>query len=292
MKRPRAVCVSVLGLALVPGLLVTRERKPEVRVERDLVYGKGGDTDLHLDLAMPKAGAGPFPAVVFLHGGGWRAGKRQDMNHFIEGVARMGYVGVTVGYRLAPAARFPAQVEDCKAAVRWLRANARRYKVNPDRVGVVGFSAGGHLACLLGTTAREDGLEGGGGNPGQPSRVQAVVSFFGPTDFTARVWPRDLEKEVIAPFLGGTFADKHGVYKKASPISYVTKDAPPFLFIHGTQDKLVPAEQSKRLAAKLQAVGVPARVVLLEGEGHGFTDAGNQKAMQQMLGFLGERLRK
>src|SRR5882757_6087133 len=103
-------------------------------VARELVYGKSGDTQLLLDLAMPKTGDGPFPAIIFLHGGGWRAGNRQEMNHFIEGVARMGYVGVTVGYRLVPAARFPAQVEDCKAAVRWLRANAGTYRIRPDRI--------------------------------------------------------------------------------------------------------------------------------------------------------------
>ena len=241
---------------------------------------------------MPRAGEGPFPAIVFLHGEGWRAGNRRQMSHFIEGVARMGYVGVTVEYRLVPAAGFPAQVEDCKAALRWLRANAKAYRIRPDRVGVVGFSAGGHLAAMLGVTGEKDGLDGAGGNPGQDSRVQAVVSFFGPTDFSTRDWSRDLEREVIVPFLGGSFADRPDVYRKASPVSYVTRDAPPFLLFHGREDELVPVDQSIRLAEKLKSLGVPARLVILEGEKHGFTNAGNEASMKTMMEFLAERLRK
>jgi len=260
--------------------------------ERDLVYGKGGTEELKLDLAMPKEGAGPFPAIVFLHGEGWRAGNRRQMSHFIEGVARMGWVGVTVEYRLVPAARFPAQVEDCKAAVRWLRANAGKYRIRPDRIGVVGFSAGGHLASMLGVTGKNDGFGGSGGNSEQSGGVQAVVSFFGPTDFSSRDWPADLEHEVIAPFLGGSFADKPDAYTMASPITYATKDAPPFLFFHGSEDKLVPVDQSKRMGEKLRNLGVPAEVVVLEGEGHGFTDATNQKAMRRMLDFLDARLKQ
>ena len=267
--------------------------KPTEVIEHDgLVYGRPDGQELRLDLAMPRAGRGPFPTVVFLHGRGWRAGSRHDMSHFITGMARMGYVGVTVEYRLVPAFRFPAQVEDSKAAVRWLRANARTYRIDPAHIGVVGFSAGAHLACMLGVAGSTDGLEGDGGNPEQSSRVQAVVSFFGPTDFTTGGFPADLEKEVIVPFLGGTFADRPDVYRKASPISYVTRDAPPFLFFHGTEDRLIPLDQSKRMANKLNQSGVAARLVILPGEGHGFTDAKNQDAMRQMLDFLGEHLKK
>jgi len=214
------------------------------------------------------------------------------MSHFIEGMAGLGYVGVTIDYRLVPAAHFPAQVEDCKAAVRWLRANAAKYRIDADHIGVVGFSAGGHLASMLGVTGPGDGLEGNGGNPGQSTRVQAVVSFFGPTDFSTRDWPADLEREVIVPFLGGTVAERPDTYRKASPYTYATKDAPPFLFFHGSEDELVPVDQSRRMADKLKVDGVPVQLVVLAGERHGFSDASNQKAMRQMLDFLGERLRK
>ncbi len=290
----RTVILASLALTVVALLLLVAAQRSnsEIAIERDLTYGKGADVELKLDLAMPKLGDGPFPAVVFLHGEGWRAGNRQQMNHFIEGMARLGYVSITVEYRLVPTARFPAQVEDCKAAVRWLRANAKKYRVRSDRIGVVGFSAGGYLASMLGVTAKEDGFEGVGGNPEQSSRVQAAVSFFGPTDFSSRDWPKDLEEEVIAPFLGGSFAHKSDLYKRASPINYVTVDAPPFLFLHGTDDKLVPIDQSRRLSEKLKQIGVPAQMVVLEGEGHGFTDANNQKSMQQMLDFLGEQLKR
>ncbi|MCM3876403.1 MAG: alpha/beta hydrolase [Thermoanaerobaculia bacterium] len=292
MKRNVTLGSLILAFVVFLFLIAARRGSPEIAVERDLVYGRVGDAELKLDLAMPKAGRGPFPAIVFLHGRGWREGNRRDMSHFIEGVGRMGYVGVTVEYRLVPAARFPAPVEDSKAAVRWLRANAGKYRIRPDRIGVVGFSAGGHLACMLGVTDKEDGLEGTGGNADQPSRVQAVVSFFGPTDFSTRDWPRDLEKEVIVPFLGESFADRPDVYKRASPITYVTKDAPPFLFFHGTEDELVPVDQSKRLAQKLKSFGVSVQLVLLEGERHGFTDAKNQESMKKMLDFLAERLKR
>ncbi|MEI6168666.1 MAG: alpha/beta hydrolase [bacterium] len=292
MNRALTFLLVTVSIFAVIGVRVMRGNKSEITVQRNLVYGKVENEELQLDLAMPSADNGPFPAVVFLHGKGWKAGNRQEMNHFVEGVARMGYVGATVEYRLVPVARFPAPVEDCKAAVRWLRANAKNYRINPDRIGVVGFSAGGHLACMLGVTDKTVGLEGDGGNPEQSSRVQAVVSFFGPTDFTTYDWSNDLKKDVIVPFLGGSFSDKPEVYQKASPINYVTKDAPPFLLFHGTEDKLVPVDQSKRLAEKLKGVGVSVRVVVLEGEGHGFTDAYNQVCMKQMLDFLDKRLRQ
>jgi acetyl esterase/lipase len=290
----RGVALAVLALAILAFAIFVAapHSDPAIVVERDVTYGRGADAELQLDLAMPKDGAGPFPAVVFLHGEGWRAGNRQQMSHFIEGMARLGYVAVTVEYRLVPGARFPAQVEDGKAAVRWLRAHAAQYRVRSDRIGVVGFSAGGHLAAMLGVTSGDEGFEGHGGNPGQSSRVQAVVSFFGPTDLSARNWPRDLEVEVIAPFVGGSFGDRPDLYRRASPITYVSSRAPPFLLVHGTDDRLVPIDQATRLAQALQAQGVPVQMLTLEGEGHGFTDAGNRKAMQQMLEFLGDRLQR
>ena len=292
MRRMAIRGALVLGMAAIVLLAASRHGSPEINVERNLVYATVENTPLLLDLAMPRTGDGPFPVVVFLHGEGWRAGNRQQMNHFMEGVARLGYVGVTVEYRLVPAARFPAQVDDCKAAVRWLRANAGKYRIRSDRIGVVGFSAGGHLASMLGVTQKEDGFDGSGGDTGQSSRVEAVASFFGPTDFTTRDWPRDLEKEVIEPFLGGAYADRADTYRRASPINYVTKDAAPFLFFHGSDDKLVPVDQSIRLGEKLQSVGVAAEVIVLKGEGHGFTDANNQQAMRRMLEFLDARLKQ
>lgn len=289
MKR---LCVTSVGwILLLTAPVRAQADKSEIKVERDVVFGKGGDVDLKLDLAMPRDGDGLFPAVLCIHGGGWRGGDRQQMSASIAAFAGRGYVAVTPDYRLVPKGRFPAQIEDCKAAVRWLRANAKTYKINPDRIGAIGFSAGGHLACLLGTSDKNDGLEGTGGNAEQSSRLQAVVSFFGPTDFTVP-WEKSTEDTFLIPFLNGTRADKANTYKKASPITYATKDDPPFLFIHGTEDRLVPLAQSKLLAEKLQSLGVSATVIEVKGEGHGWKGEKLFETIKQTVDFLDERLKK
>lgn len=271
-----------------------RRQQPEIRVERDIVYGKAARVKLQLNLALPKKGKGPFPAVVCIHGGGWRAGKRQDMDSMAELLARRGYVAAAVGYRLVPTARFPAQIEDCKAAVRWLRANAVKYHINPDRIGATGPSAGGHLSCLLGVADKKDGLEGRGGNPEQSSRVQAVVSFFGRTNFTKKTWTKELEEEIFVPLIGASFQDKPELYKKISPIAYVSRTSPPFLLLHGAEDKLVPPRDAIDMAKKLRAAGVSAKAVIVEGKGHGSADWIEKwdKSIEQAVVFFDEHLKK
>jgi len=281
-----------LILCLLAALAAPTANGPAVREELDVVFGKGGDTDLKLDLAMPADGAGPFPAVVCIHAGGWVGGKRQEMSQTIHALAGRGYVAVSPDYRLATAqARFPAQVEDCKAAVRWLRANAVKYNIDPDHIGAVGFAAGGHLACMLGVTDKEDGLDGAGGNADVSSRVQAVVSFFGPTDLTAKDWGPGVSERNLVPLLGGTADEKPEAYRKASPLTYAGKDAAPLLLFHGAVDKMVPVDQSRRLAEKVASAGGAAELVVVEGEGHGF---GREKLLQclgKMVTFFDERLK-
>ena len=177
--------------------------------------------------------------------------------------------------------------------MRALRPNARKYHVNPDRIGATGPSAGGHLACLLGVTDKKDGLEGGGGNPGHSSRVQAVVSFFGRTNFMKKTWGNELEDKIFVPLIGASFADKPELYKRISPIAYVSRTSPPFLFVHGAEDKLVPPRDSTDMAEKLRAAGVSAKAVIVEGVGHGWWEGEKQaKSIERAVAFFDKHLKK
>jgi acetyl esterase/lipase len=292
MPRVQGVAVALVAVIVLAPTVSSQEGRPEARLERDLVFGKGGETELKLDLALPP-GDGPFPAVVCIHGGvWWSAGKRQDLRKTIEVLASHGYVAAAVDYRLVPQARYPAQIEDCKAAVRWLRANAAKYRIDAEHVGAVGYSTGAHLACLLGTTDAKDGLEGEGGSAKEPSRVQAVVSFFGLTDLTRKTWGAEFEDKVLVPFLGATFDKKPDLYRRASPIAFVREGCPPFLFFHGDQDQVIRPSQSRLLAEKLREAGGVAEVEVVEGEGHGWTGEKLWQSVSRMVAFLDAHLKK
>lgn len=279
-------------VVFVCALPAAAQEKAAVVVEKNVVFGKGGDVELKLDLARPRDGSGPFPAVLFLHGGGFIGGSRQQMAGTLEVMAGRGYFAVSPDYRLAPKHRFPAPIEDCKTAVRFLRANARKYNLDPDRIGVVGFSAGGYLACMAALTTKDDGLEGDGGHAEQSSAVQAVAAFFPPTDLEARDLSEVVLKGNLLPFLGAARADKPELYRKASPVTYVRKTAPPLLLFHGTKDEVVPHAQSKALVEQMQKVGVPATLHTVEGEGHGWQDQKLQRSLEQMVRFLDEAIKR
>jgi acetyl esterase/lipase len=260
--------------------------------EPDIVYGKGGDTELMLDIARPEKLDKPAPCVVFIHGGGWAGGHRKVHVPQILDFAKRGYVTATVTYRLVPKAIFPAQVEDVKCAIRYLRASADKHKLNPDKIGAVGFSAGAHLSMLLGTMDKKDGLEGEGGHAERSSKVQAVVAYFGPTDLAAEfpAKPFDVPK-LIHDFLGGTATEKAAAYKAASPITYVDKNDAPTLIYHGTQDALVPYSQATLMTDLMHKSGMPGRVELILNANHGWGGTELVRTVEGTAAFFAEHLK-
>jgi acetyl esterase/lipase len=252
-------------------------RVPEgTRQFRDLAYVTGGHSRQKLDLYLPREGEN-LPLIICVHGGAFMTGDKADMVP-VEFLAR-GYAVASVNYRLSGDALFPAQIEDCRAAVRWLRAHASQYGLDPRRFAAWGASAGGHLAAMLGTTGGMKEFEAGE-NTGVSSRVQAVVDYFGPTDFlqmdTHRLPKGQIHDRPDSPesrLVGGPIQENEEEVARANPITYVTKDAPPFLIVHGDMDPLVPHHQSERLEAALRQAGVPVTLYTVKGGGHGrFSD--------------------
>lgn len=268
-------CLAALLLLSLGGASVRAQES--VVFEKGIEYTNPDDQHLQLNLARPAKGDGPFPAVLCIHGGGFRAGTRDGYDPLIRQLAERGYVAVTASYRLAPKYPFPAAVHDVKAAVRWLRANAAKYKIDPERIGVTGGSAGGHLALYLGVTGGVKELEGDGGNAGQSSRVQCVVNFYGPSDLTRSYGKSVDAAEVLPLFLGGDVVKERKKHLVASPLYWVTPAAPPILCVHGTKDNYVAYEQSVWIVDRLLAAGVEAELVTLQGAGHGF---GGEQAKQ------------
>lgn len=262
----------------------------DVTFEKDVVYGKGAGEDLKLNIARPKEGAGALPCIVFIHGGGWAAGNKEGHTTQTWDVVKKGYVGVTVGYRFTPKHRFPAQIEDAKCAIRFLRANAEKYGIDKDRIGAVGFSAGAHLAMILGVMDKADGLEGDGGNPEQSSKVNVVVSFFGPTDLTTKDWP-DASRKLIEQFVDGPKDEKVDACRKASPITYVDKGDAPMLLIQGTKDRLVPYTQATLMVDALAKAGVPGRLDMIVGADHGWGGAELQRTADETYAFFDQYLK-
>lgn len=252
-------------------------------------FSTPGDQHLQLDLAMPKEGAGPFPAILCIHGGGFRGGNREGYDNLCVTLAAKGYVAVTITYRLAPAHPFPAAVLDCKAAVRWLRANAARYHIDPARIGATGGSAGGHLAQFLGVTAGVRDFEGEG-NLDQSSAVTCVVNFYGPSDLTKSYGKSVDAAEVLPLFFGGNLDTKLREHIRGSPLYWVTPNAAPTLIVHGTEDKYVAYEQAGWMVDKLKASQVEVELVTLPGAGHGFKGADAEKAQQALLAFFEKHL--
>jgi acetyl esterase/lipase len=234
-----------------------------IEILKDIEIGKVGSRPLHADIARPKTPpAVPMPAVMWIHGGGWSSGSHHEMQQSVR-LANHGYLVLSVEYRLVDEAIWPAQIEDCKLGVRWLRENAAKYNVNPDRIGCWGTSSGGHLAALMGVTGDKPDLEGKGGSAGVSSRVQAVVDFCGPTDFKGR-------SDVTRKMAGGTYEEKPDVFKQMSPRDNVNPKACPYLIVNGEKDTTVPVFHAKRMTEALKKVNVPVELIIVKNAGHGY----------------------
>ena len=268
----RAALAAGLACALIFCPFAARGDPPPDPL-KNLVYGQAGGHDLKLDLYQPPVGDQPAarqlrPVIVFLHGGGWRVGSKAEGEQVVAAVTGAGYALASVDYRLSGEAIFPAQIQDCKTAVRWLRANAGRYGLDPKRIGVTGFSAGGHLAALLGTSAGVEALEGRAeGSPRESSRVQAVCDVSGPVDLSIPTHSI-IGKLSVYGELAGSASEKPALVRAANPTTYITGKEPPFLIIQGDQDHLVVPEHAKRLAEALRGKGVPVTMVTVQGGGH------------------------
>jgi acetyl esterase/lipase len=286
------------AIVLVAFAAPVSAQQPKVAVPDDVIFEPGieytnpDNQHLQLNMARPKTGDGPFPCVVCIHGGGFRAGSREGYNGLIIKLAQKGYVAVTVSYRLAPKYPFPAAIHDTKAAVRWVRADAAKYKIDPERIGVTGGSAGGHLAQFLGVTGDVKEFEGDGGNPTQSSKVKCVVNVYGPSDFTKSYGKSVDAAEVLPLFLGGNLETARQKHLYASPLYWVTPNAAPTLCIHGTEDKYVAHEQAVWIVDKLKASGVEAELLTLEGAGHGFKGKDAETAEAALITFFDKKLKK
>lgn len=272
-----------------------------IKMEKDIAYIEGGDEAQKLDLYLPEPSSDkPLPLIVHIHGGGWRAGNKFPCP--VMSLVFKGYAVASVEYRFSQKAVFPAQIQDCQAAIRWLRAHAKQYNFDNEHLGAVGGSAGGHLSALVGTSGGKKAFPPIGGHLDYSDRVQAVIDIFGPADFSTVVQQAAEDKNVKNIFafntpsdpyssLIGTKLDDKAKADAVSPVHYVSKDNPPFLILHGTHDTLVPYAQSAQLEAALKAQNIPVWLQTLPGAGHGGPAFGKPAVIQLMQSFFDKHLK-
>ena len=289
------LCIVALALSSAAQSLAAAEtgrgqtaRVDDIRIKRDLVYGHAGGRALKLDLFLPP-GDGPKPLIIWIHGGAWLQGSKDGPSPARQ-FTGSGYAVAQIGYRLSQAAKWPAQIHDCKAAVRWLRANAALYHLDPQRFAAWGGSAGGQLVAMLGTSGGVAELEGESNDVKASSRVQAVVDWFGPSDFlqmdkAGSSMKHDAPNSPESQLIGGAIQENKDAAAKANPITYIGRgDAPPpFLIMHGEKDTTVPFNQSELLRDALQAAHADVTFRPVPGAGHGFRGEENIAPVREFL---------
>ncbi len=265
-----------------------------VRLVADQDYVGDRNPRHRLDLLLPEKPVGhkPLPVVAYVHGGGWRGGDKSSGLPRVAGLVASGrYVGVSIGYRLTGEASWPAQIHDCKAAIRWLKAHAKKYRFDPDRIAVFGSSAGGHLVSMLGVSGGVEDLRGRLGPHGKfDSRVAAVVDFFGPTDFLKmNDQPGKIDHNAARSpeslLVGGAIQEHVDRCRHASPLTYVDSRDAPFLIVHGDRDDVVIFPQSQLLQAALKKAAVPVALVTVKGGGHGVRGRAVEARVREFLEF-------
>ena len=308
MKKVIINCIALIAFSYCfsPGIWAqtqnTRTAPPSlptgIRAARNVEYARINGKPLLLDIYYPENAKGPLPLVVWVHGGAWLIGnKDRTPALFLTG---SGYVVASINYRFTDEAIFPAQIFDCKSAIRWLRANAKLYGIDKNRIGVWGGSAGGHLVALLGTSGGVRELEGDVGVIKQSSRVQAVCDWYGPTDLIkisqhpAAGNERDPYAAIgpVVKLLGGPVSENKEKAAQASPITYITKDNPPFLIMHGSRDSTVPLDQSQIFYEALKRAGVDVTYHVIEGASHGGPGFNTPEVRNMVREFFDEKLKK
>ena len=279
-------------ILFIIGLFIPRAVSAEKMV-KDIEYANILGQSLKLDLYLPSEPRGSG-LVVWIHGGGWRKGNKN--NCFINWLPKYGFSVASISYRFSNVAKFPAQLHDCKGAVRWLRANASKYGFNPNKIFVAGASAGGHLAALMATTGSHKFLEGvTGGNLNQSSSIIGAINYYGPTDFILRskTQPsRANEKgSVVYDLLGGGAHEKVAAAKLASACYHVSNDDQPLLVFHGTRDRTVLIDQSKAIETKYKEAGLSIRFYTIEGAGHGGNAFYKDENAKRLITFLAEQMK-
>lgn len=287
MRRLILILICVL---LVP-TAKARLGEPHVSLPMQSFADCASPRAITFDVLQPAAGQPPYPALLMVHGGGWSAGSRSDYHASMRDLTRLGIVTVSVDYRLAPGAAFPAQIEDVKCATRWLRAHATQFQVDQNKIAALGGSAGGHLVGLLGTTPGK--WEGSGGYQEQSSAISCMILHGAPSDFSTGWLDADAStargreaRNMLQALLHADFVSQPALYREASPSSYISRLTPPSLLIHGALDDLVPLSQSQRFAAKLAAYGVAVDLLIIPDGDHAGFGTQSQRVSERFLGFL------